>query len=112
MKSASWLDGCWRRGRSCRPGMLRAHEHPLQRSQADPTFQFVFFSALDGCFQDGLSDQDVDQILKKDPGRPVRAFYLFLPGLHGDDPRAGRPTAPVRTPACSRSAADCRSAKG
>ena len=43
---------------------------------SNPTFQLVFLSVLEGCFQDGLSDADVDQILLKTPqGSYVHFIY-------------------------------------
>lgn len=45
-----------------------------------PAFQLVFFSVLDGCFQDGLSDADVDQfLLRAKPNGGYEHFVLNCP---------------------------------
>ena len=65
--SSPGIDGgvrcvCYRRGSGQTPP---AEPNYTYCDRGDPTFQLVFFSVLEGCLQDGLSDADVDQILLK-----------------------------------------------
>lgn len=48
-----------------------------QREEIQVAFQTVFYSVLEGCFADGLTDADVDQILRKEnPAQgPVHFIY-------------------------------------
>lgn len=53
---------------------IRAAEQP-RRSEIDETTRFIFYSVLEGLYEDGLSKEDVAQILMKRPGS------TFGPGL-------------------------------
>ena len=68
----------------CAAGGLHAQQTPVGHEHShndlsDPTFQLVFFSVLDGCFQDGLTDADVDQILRKTPNGQLEHFIYSCP---------------------------------
>ena len=46
----------------------------------DETSQFIFFSVLEGLYQDGLTNEDVDQILRKtDPEAAYEHFIYACP---------------------------------
>ena len=62
-------------------GVLRAEDEfdrqQQRRADVAAAFQTVFFAVLEGCFADGLTDGDVDQILRReDPDQgPVHCIY-------------------------------------
>ncbi len=48
-------------------------------SQIDATTRFVFYSALEGLYEDGVSNQDVDQILMKKENQSYFHFIYACP---------------------------------
>ncbi len=58
-------------------GIVRAEDEPQRRADVAAASQTVFYAVLEGCFADGLTDADVDQILRReapDQG-PVHFVY-------------------------------------
>lgn len=53
---------------------LRAAE-PARRSEMDQTTRFIFYSVLEGLYEDGLSKEDVTQILMK---REKETYFHFI----------------------------------
>jgi hypothetical protein len=53
---------------------LRAAEQP-RRSELDETTRFIFYSVLEGLYEDGLSKEDVAQILLK---REKETYFHFI----------------------------------
>ncbi len=52
----------------------------MHDQQVEAAYETVFFSVLDGCFQDGLSNTDVGQILlRSGPNRPYGQFIYACP---------------------------------
>jgi hypothetical protein len=68
-------------------GLLLAHasaqEHTRSSSAASPQFdatsRFIFYSVLEGLYEDGLSNEDVDQILLKRKGQSYFHFIYACP---------------------------------
>ncbi len=71
--------------------------HPPERQEQTATeaHRFVFYSILEGCFEDGLSTEDVAQILSKDDqGRYAHFIYacpLCTPVIHALEVYQTRP---------------------
>ena len=53
--------------------------HGRERPVLDETSQFIFFSVLEGLFEDGVSDADVNRILLQKPGKPYFHFIYACP---------------------------------
>jgi hypothetical protein len=51
-------------------------EHAMGRD-FDDTTRFIFYSVLEGCYEDGLSNQDVDQILMKAPNKWTYFHFIY-----------------------------------
>ena len=54
-------------------------EKPHFSSLTDETSRFVFYSVLEGLYEDGLSNGDVDQILSKKEGESYTNFVYSCP---------------------------------
>lgn len=55
-------------------------EYEERAKQVEAAYETIFFSVLDGCFQDGLSNADVDQILLRTaPNKPYEHFIYACP---------------------------------
>ncbi len=55
-------------------------ERQTHDQQIEAAYETVFFSVLDGCFQDGLSNADVDQILRRTaPNQSYEHFIYACP---------------------------------
>src|SRR5882762_4709658 len=52
-----------------------AKDHASAGMRIDATSRFIFYSVLEGLYEDGLSDQDVDQILMK---KEKQSYYHFI----------------------------------
>lgn len=52
---------------------------PARASAADPASEFIFFSVLEGLYEDGVSNEDVDQILMKKEGQSYFHFVYACP---------------------------------
>lgn len=58
---------------------------PRPRAEIDATARFIFYSVLEGLYEDGLANEDVDQILmKKRAAELLLSLHLFLSDLHRD----------------------------
>lgn len=47
------------------------------RNEFDPATQFIFYSVLEGCYEDGVSNGDIDQILLKGPNHWTRVHFIY-----------------------------------
>ena len=62
-----------------------------------PTYRLVFYAVLEGCFEDGLTDADVNQILLKE--KPDTHYYehfiyacpVCMPTMHALETYRQRP---------------------
>lgn len=52
---------------------------PPHDPQLDETSRFIFYSVLEGLYEDGLSNEDVDQILMKKEGQSYFHFIYACP---------------------------------
>ena len=59
-------------GQSYQPSNVRQHDF-------DETTRFIFYSVLEGLYEDGLSNADVDQILLKKEGQSYFHFIYACP---------------------------------
>lgn len=50
-----------------------------QIPEFDDTARFIFYSVLEGLYEDGLSNEDVDQVLMKNPGQSYFHFIYACP---------------------------------
>lgn len=60
-------------------GPVRAHAESPSEKMLDETTQFIFFSVLEGAYETGLSEADVNQILLKKEGQTYFHFILACP---------------------------------
>lgn len=54
-------------------------EKPRYSSLTDDTSRFIFYSVLEGLYEDGLSNADIDQILRKHEGENYFNFIYSCP---------------------------------
>ncbi len=68
--------------------LSRSFGQETESTPFDATFRFVFHSVLEGLYEDGVSNEDVDQILlrkEKDKGAYIHFIYscpICMPALH------------------------------
>jgi hypothetical protein len=60
---------------SCTPAQTVTNDSPIFRGKIDETSRFIFYSVLEGLYEDGVSNQDVDQILMK---KDKQCYYHFI----------------------------------
>lgn len=60
-------------------GVLRAQDEEEHRRAADVSaaFQTVFYAVLEGCFADGITDEDVDQMLRREGTAQVPTHFIY-----------------------------------
>ena len=54
---------------------LSSHAGPVRKPDIDDTSRFIFYSVLEGLYEDGLSNKDVDQILMK---KEKQTYFHFI----------------------------------
>ncbi len=57
------------------PAQSVTGENPLLHEKVDETSRFIFYSVLEGLYEDGVSNQDVDQILMK---KDKQCYFHFI----------------------------------
>jgi hypothetical protein len=55
--------------------ILPSNAQVMDRPRVDSTSRFIFYSVLEGLYEDGVSNQDVDQILMK---KDKQCYYHFI----------------------------------
>lgn len=72
---------------------LFAQEHCAEGH--DESHRFIFFAVLEGCYLEGLSNEDVDQILMKNKATVYEHFIyacpICTPAIHGFEAYRSRP---------------------